>query len=92
MTPAGEGLSKGWLESTGFELLERGSAVVVNEWPDVTTAVRAMAAAGPSIPAIEEIGYDAFCDSLRDAITPLFDAKVGVRISSKFGWVTARRA
>lgn len=83
---------KGWLESTGFELLERGPAVVVNEWPDVTTAVRAMAAAGPSIPTIEEIGYDAFCDPLRDAITPLFDAKVRVRISSEFGWVTARRA
>jgi len=85
------GVVEEMLESTGFVLLERGSVDVVNEWPDVEIAVRAMAAAGPSIPAIESIGYDAFVESLREVVTPLFDPAKGVRISSEFGWVTARR-
>jgi len=55
-------------------------------------AVRAMDAAGPSIPAIEATSYDAFCDSLREVISPMYDKHFGVRISSEFGWVTARTA
>jgi len=86
------GVVEQMLDSTGFALLERGSVTVVNEWPDVETSVRAMAAAGPSIPAIESLGYDAFSDALRDAIAPLYDERVGVRISSEFGWVTAQKA
>ena len=52
------------LSSTGFEVQQPGAVEVVNEWPDVDTAVRALAAAGPAIPAIESIGYD---DVLRRA-------------------------
>ncbi len=78
------------LSSTGFELCGKGAVEVVNEWPDVDTAVRALAAAGPAIPAIESVGYDAFCDVLRDVVTPLADPHTGVRISSDLGWVTAR--
>jgi len=65
---------------------------VVNEWPDVATAVRAVAAAGPSVPAIESVGYEAFCAVLTDALAPLHDPDLVVRISSEFGWVTARPA
>ncbi len=78
------------LSSTGFELQGAGSVEVVNEWPDVDTAVRALAAAGPAIPAIESIGYDTFCDALRGIVTPLHDPHTGVRISSELGWVSAR--
>jgi len=80
------------LAVTGFDLLEEGTVEVTNEWPDVDTAVRALAAAGPSVPPIEAVGYDNFCDALRDVIAPMNDrdARVGVRISSEFGWVTAR--
>jgi SAM-dependent methyltransferase len=75
-----------------FELLEQGTVEVTNEWPDVDTAVRALAAAGPSVPAIEAIGYDNFCEALREVIAPTHDGerRGGVRISSELGWVTAR--
>jgi SAM-dependent methyltransferase len=81
---------EGMLCSTGFELRSRGTVEVVNEWPDVETAVRALAAAGPSAPAIESVGYDNFCEVLRDVVAPLHTPHIGVRISSELGWVTAR--
>ena len=82
----------GMLRATDFELLDQGTVEVINEWPDVDTAVRALAAAGPSVPAIEAIGYDGFCGALRDVIAPMHvrDESFGVRISSELGWVTAR--
>jgi len=80
------------LRATGFELLDQGTIDVTNEWPDIDTAVRALAAAGPSVPAIEAVGYDGFCGALREVIAPMHDRdeRIGVRISSELGWVTAR--
>jgi SAM-dependent methyltransferase len=86
------GVIEAMLGSTGFELVNRGTATAVNEWPDIDTAVRALASAGPSVPAIEAVGYDAFTDALRDAIAPLADDQLGIRISSEFAWVTATAA
>ena len=77
------------LRATGFGGLERGSVNVVNEWPDVSTAVRALAGAGPSVPAIDAVGYDEFCGALVEVMDPLFVDGLGVRITSEFGWVTA---
>jgi SAM-dependent methyltransferase len=79
------------LKATGFGALERGTVAVVNEWPDLSVAVRALAAAGPSAPAIDAVGYEEFCHALTDAIAPLYRDGLGVRITSEFGWVTARR-
>jgi SAM-dependent methyltransferase len=87
-----QGVIETMLEATGFQLEERGTATVVNEWPDVGIAARALAAAGPSVPAIHTVGYDEFCNALRAVIEPLADDRLGVRISSEFGWVTARTA
>ena len=78
------------LKAVGFGALERGTVNVVNEWPDTSTAVRALAAAGPSVPAIESVGYEEFCKHLADVISPLFVNGLGVRITSEFGWMTAR--
>jgi ubiquinone/menaquinone biosynthesis C-methylase UbiE len=85
-----QGVIEDMFSATGFEFVDRGTVEVVNEWPDVATAVRAMAAAGPSVPAIENVGYDAFVDALTDVVAPVYSDTVGVRISSEFGWVTAR--
>jgi len=81
---------EGMLRDTGFGRLERGTVNVVNEWPDVSTAVRALAAAGPSVPAIEAVGYDEFCGALVEVIGPIYAEGLGVRITSEFGWATAR--
>jgi hypothetical protein len=77
------------LRVAGFGILERGTVNVVNEWPDTSTAVRALAAAGPSVPAIEAVGYEVFCEALREVISPICDRDVGVRITSEFDWITA---
>ncbi len=86
------GVVEDMLAATGFELVERGTVDVVNEWPDVEMAVRALAAAGPSFPAIEAVGYETFCEALREVVSPLCDREVGVRITSEFGWTTAKAA
>jgi len=78
------------LRATGFGDIERGTVDVTTESPDVATAVRAMAAAGPSVPAIEAVGYEEYCGSLTEVIAPLYVDGLGVRITSEFGWVTAR--
>jgi SAM-dependent methyltransferase len=77
------------LTEAEFVVREHGTVDVTNEWPDVQTAVRALAAAGPSLPAVEAVGYDVFCAALRERIEPLHHPGVGVRLTSEFGWVTA---
>jgi SAM-dependent methyltransferase len=83
------GVVEAMLTTTGFDLVARGTVDVVNEWPDVATAVRALAAAGPSVPAIAAVGYQDFCAALAEVISPLYDPGVGVRVHSEFGWATA---
>ncbi len=78
------------LTNAGFGDVEQGTVDVVTESPDVATAVRAMAAAGPSVPAIEAVGYDEYCRSLSEVIAPLYVDGLGVRTTSEFGWATAR--
>lgn len=79
------------LASSGLEFLERGRVEVVNEWPDLTTAARALASSGPAVPAIENVGYDAFVEELVEAFSGMHDSQVGVRVTSEFGWATARK-
>lgn len=83
------GVIEEMLTSTGFSPRRGGTVTVVNEWPDVETAVRALAAAGPSVPAIEAVGLDTFCDALRDVIEPMQAAGLGIRVASQLGWITA---
>jgi SAM-dependent methyltransferase len=78
------------LRATGFGGLERGTVEVTNEWPDIDIAVRALASAGPSVPAIRAVGLDAFRDALHDVIEPMHLPGVGIRITSELGWITAR--
>lgn len=85
------GVIEDMLTATGFQPRERGSVTVVNEWPDIDIAVRALAAAGPSIPAISRVGYDQFCESIAEAIAPMAVPGIGICIASEFGWITADR-
>lgn len=80
------------LTSTGLTPRETGTVTVWNEWPDVDLAVRALAAAGPSVLAIRAVGPERFSAAMRDVIEPLYQPEVGVRISSEFGWITAATA
>jgi len=46
------------LESSGFEVLERGGRTSTVEWPDADTAWRAISSVGPAVPALEKVGAD----------------------------------
>ncbi len=85
-------VAENMLRSTQFQVTAHGTVEVVAEWPDVTTAVRALASAGPAVPAIEAVGYETFCAELHRVIAPLHDPAIGVRVSSELGWITARPA
>jgi SAM-dependent methyltransferase len=83
------GVIEEMLVSAGFTPRKRGTVTVVNEWPDADLAIRALAAAGPSAPAIQAAGLGPFCQALRDVIEPLQAPGAGIRIASEFGWITA---
>jgi SAM-dependent methyltransferase len=87
-----EGVIEDMLTSCGFRVRARGTVTVVNEWPDVDIAARALASAGPSVPAIVAVGYDRFCEAVSEVIAPLAAPGVGIRVASDLGWVTADRA
>jgi hypothetical protein len=78
------------LAQAGLEFAARGAAQVLNEFPDLDLAVRALAAAGPSRAAIHHAGFDRFAPALHQALAPLHVPGLGVRISSEFGWITGR--
>jgi len=84
------GVAEQMLADAGLDFVERGSAQVVNEWPDLDLAVRALASAGPSWPALQEAGHERFADAVREAIRPLSTEGLGVRIISEFGWIMGR--
>jgi SAM-dependent methyltransferase len=84
------GVAEQLLADAGLEFVDRGTAEVVNEWPDLDLAVRALASAGPSWPALHAVGYDRFAAAAREALRPLCAEGTGVRIVSEFGWVVGR--
>lgn len=83
------GVIEEMLTSTGFSPRHAGTVTLVNEWPDIDIAVRALAAAGPSVPALDAVDFDTFCDSLREVMRPLQADGVGIRVASDLGWITA---
>ena len=84
------GVAEQMLADSGLDFVDRGTAQVVNELPDLDLTVRALAAAGPSWPALQHAGYDRFAETLREALRPLYTEGLGVRIVSEFGWIIGR--
>jgi SAM-dependent methyltransferase len=85
------GVAEAMLQRAGLAVAGRGRVTMVNEWPDVATAVRALVAAGPSVPAVEAVGEERFAAALADALAPFDSGDTGVRVASELGWVTARK-
>jgi hypothetical protein len=81
------GVAEQMLADAGLEFAGRGTAEVVLELPDLDLTVRALAAAGPSWPALDHVGYDRFAETIREALRPLYIEGLGVRIVSEFGWI-----
>lgn len=85
------GVTEKLLTDAGLEVLERGAVDVTSEWPDVATAVRAVTAAGPSWPAIQQIGLPKFQEVMTNALSAVMDDQLGIRLTSEFFWITARK-
>jgi hypothetical protein len=79
------GVAEQMLADAGLEFAGRGAAQVINEFPDL--AVRALAAAGPSWPALKHGGQDRFAEAMPETLSPLYAEGLGVRIVSELGWV-----
>jgi SAM-dependent methyltransferase len=84
------GVAEQMLADAGLEFIDRGTAQVINECPDLDLAVRALASGGPAWPAMQAVGYDRFAEVIREAVRPLFTEGLGVRIASEFGWIMGR--
>ena len=84
------GVVESMFEEVGLEFVERGTVNVVNEFPDLDVATRALAAAGPAWPAVQAVGEQRFIAELTEALAPQCVDGAGVRITSEFGWAAAR--
>jgi hypothetical protein len=84
------GVAEQMLNDAGLEFADRGTAQVITELPDLDLTVRALAAVGPSWPAIQNVGYDKFAEAMRQALRPLHVDGIGVRIVSELGWVIGK--
>jgi len=84
------GVAEQMLDDAGLEFADRGTAQVITELPDLDLTVRALAAVGPSWPAIQNVGYAKFAEAMRQALRPLHVDGIGVRIVSELGWVIGK--
>jgi SAM-dependent methyltransferase len=84
------GVAEQMLADAALEFVDRGTAQVVNEFPDLDLTIRALVAAGPSWPALHHVGRERFTTAMREALSPLYVEGLGVRIVSEFGWILGR--
>lgn len=85
------GAVEAMIDAAGLKLDSRSTVTVWAEWPDLNIAVRALAAAGPSQPAIAHSGRDQFTAELTKALAPFEVDGIGIRLSNEFGYVTSTR-
>ena len=78
------------LKDAGLQYADRGTAQAVIELADLDLTIRALAASGPSWPAIQNVGYHKFAEAMRQALRPLHVDGIGVRIVSEFGWIIGK--
>ena len=86
------GISQEMVESTGFELVERGEHEVVGLYRTVEDAYLGLEAAGANEGAIEHSGPAAFRTALHAVIEPYTDRASGrVRMRATMGHLVARK-
>ncbi|HUW17374.1 MAG TPA: class I SAM-dependent methyltransferase [Actinomycetes bacterium] len=85
------GVAEALVESAGLRVVERGAVQVTAEFPDLDTFLRAAVAAGPSFPAIEQVGEPKFREALGLAYADAVVPGIGMRIVSELGWLSAAK-
>ncbi len=85
------GVAEAMLESTGFEVLERGGRTSTVEWPDADTAWRAISSVGPAVPALEKVGADVLRPLVMESVEALKDRHGIYRFCNDQQFVIARK-
>ena len=85
------GVAEAMLESTGFEVLERGGRTSTVEWPDADTAWRAISSVGPAVPALENVGADVLRPQVMESVETLKDRHGIYRFCNDQQFVIARK-
>jgi len=88
--PGGPGRPGQMLADAGLQFISRGTAQAISELPDLDLAVRALAASGPSWPALHQVSPGRFAEVMREALRPLYTEGLGVRIISESGWIIGK--
>ncbi|NNE10675.1 MAG: methyltransferase domain-containing protein [Ilumatobacter sp.] len=86
------GVAEGMLERAGFEVVERGARVSIIEWPDADIAWRALASAGPAVPALRQTDPAIVRAAVLDAIDHCRDRRGVYRFENDHHFVIARLA
>ena len=85
------GVSEGFVESVGLEVLERGDHGVVGLFRSIEDAMCGFEAPGATLEAIEHSGLEAFRAAIREALEPYSDPASGrVRMVATMGHLVAR--
>ncbi len=85
------GVAEAMLESTGFEVLERGGRTSTVEWPDAEIAWRAISSVGPAVPALEKVGADVLRPQVMESVEGLKDRHGIYRFCNDQQFVIARK-
>lgn len=85
------GVAETMLAAAGFVAVERGSRISLIEWPDAETAWRALASAGPAVPALDHAGLDVVRRAVLQAIEPCRDERGIYRFRNDHQFVVARK-
>jgi hypothetical protein len=85
------GVAETMLEFAGFEVSERGTRISTLEWPDADIAWRAMASAGPAVPALEHVGPEVLRPAVLAALEPCRDQFGIYRFRNDHQFVIARK-
>ena len=85
------GVAEAMLESTGFEVLERGGRTSTIEWPDADTAWRAISSVGPAVPALEKVGAEVLRPLVMESVEAVKDRHGIYRFCNDHQFVIARK-
>ena len=85
------GVAEAMLESSGFEVLQRGQRIATQEWPDAETAWRAISSVGPAVPALRNGNVEEIRAEVLAAMEPCRDERGIYRFRNDHQFVIARK-
>lgn len=85
------GVAEEMLDTSGFEVVERGHRISTVEWPDADLAWRALSSIGPAVPALVYGDADSIRREVLEAVAPCRDDRGIYRFRNDHQFVIARK-